>query len=192
MTSFQSPFLLPTALLLVASCAIAAPVTVGEDPISEGILPALCEEFSREPGFDPATPIELVAQTRPLFNTFLLRVLHPGGEIAPEIADLDDQRDAQLRVDFQPHALGPVGPVSGCKFKLVEQCSNAVDSEAGLCLELSNLLADPLSRGAEEAGHFARLRLTNRENGTWYWVELSGTRAKEVSTSVFRLQVSDN
>ncbi len=192
MTSSLRALILPVTLLATSGCAWAMPGPEEGKQIPESVFSVLCDTFSKEPGFDSSASLAVLSETRPIVSTFSLRVLHKSGKLTPAEADQDDHRDEGLRGEFQPRGIKTVGPPGKCKWVLVEQCATSEAAKAVPCLELSNATEDPFAEGPNRTGVFARLRLSDRGSGAWYWVALRGNGPEAVASGASRLEISDD
>jgi hypothetical protein len=153
----------------------------------------LCRAFAEEPGFDAAAPIVVPKQTRPIYQSLALRLVHQPAAVTLRQAESDERRDASLRESFEAMRLSVPAEGGKCRWERPgsEEAPAAEGSE--LMLELSNVTEDPFaSSGEPRWGVFARLSLGGRPGASWYWVALQargggGWMAREA----IRLDVSD-
>ncbi len=185
-------FLALTGLAVWASTgAFAAwqpPELVG---VPDVVFSALCETFSRVEGFDDQVPTVVLAATRPLYQTFALRVLHNAGKLTPDELQKDEDRDQELRRSFRAQPVHLPQPGSACRWSSSNKTAAEYFGTSTLVLELSNPVEDPFAEGFEpRLGLFARYSIGGQA-ATWYWIALEPSGVDWRVAVVFELDIVD-
>lgn len=183
------------ATLLVAALAScrSLPLPSGSPgPLPASIFPSLCDAFIQNEGYDSSTSTLVLRKTRPIFNTFALRLLHEVGDMTPAEAEGDDQRDALLRARFVPRPVPLPERTGACHWSSPTGSDDEALGSDQLLLELSNIVEDPFLGDRERSyGIFARLALGFQSGGSWYWIALERSGSTWNVSKVSGLQISD-
>lgn len=186
----------PLFFLVVAlgggSCPSARPEDQPANRVPPAVIfPVLCEEFFEET--DPTTTsIVVLSETRPIFETFALRVLHGAGELTPAEAEQDDERDERLKDSFQPNRVRVPKSAQECNWLSPKRPDSEYFGTDQLMLELSNVVEDPFApSGGSRFGVFARLSIGGRFGAGWYWVALNGVPGSWETAAAARLPIND-
>lgn len=156
------------------------------------VFPALCATFIAEEGFDDSTVAYVVQETRPVFETFALRVLREAGALPPAEAEQDDALDAALKANFNPSpvALPPEG--GPCRWRATDRPTSEYLGSDFLVLELSGILEDPFAPvEGPYYGLFAKLSIGGASGASWYWVALARAGSSWEVVAVSRLDINE-
>jgi hypothetical protein len=181
-------------LMLSSGCASGALVKTAPSAIvSKIILPALCEEFFQNEAYDSRTTTVVLRETRPIYRTFALRVLHGSGPLTPAEFRLDDTRDDALRSLFEASAVDLPSGEQRCRWRAATKSSRDDSDLRALTLELSNITEDPFVEGtAGRFGVFARLSIGGEPGASWFWVALERLAESWTVDTISPLEISDD
>jgi hypothetical protein len=184
--------LLTLSLLLVDGCSAAMRHMDSMGTLPGAIFPALCQVFIEEEGYDSATSTVVLRNTRPIFNTFALRILHQAGALTPSEAEEDEARDDALQMSFHETEVSRPSPGGRCRWTVPNRPDEEYFGTRTLILELSNVTEDPFARATDSGvGVFARLSFGGASGASWYWVALERTGEAYRVSGVFTLEISD-
>lgn len=156
------------------------------------IFPALCAVFLEEEGYDSSTATIVLSETRPIFRTFALRVLHDAGAMTPAEAEQDDARDEELEAQFRAMRVEVPAQGGSCRWLLAERTDEEYFGTDELMLELSNVVEDPFASAADSRlGVFVRLSIGGASGASWYWVPLKRAGDSWRVAAVSKLEISD-
>lgn len=159
--------------------------------LPDSVFSSLCTAFVQEEGYDSSTSTLVLRKTRPIFNTFALRLLHGEGKLTPVEAEIDDERDILLRARFVPAPVHLPQKTGQCSWAHPTGTDEEALASSQLLLELSNIVEDPFARSSESThGIFARLSL-GYQSGSWYWIALDRHGDTWNVSKVSGLEVSD-
>lgn len=159
--------------------------------VPDAVFSALCETFTRVEGFDDAVPTVVLPATKPLYQTFALRVLHNAGKLTPDELQLDENRDQELRRSFRAQPVPVPQPGSACRWSSSNQAAAEYFGTRTLILELSNPVEDPFADGLEpRVGLFARHSIGGQA-AAWYWIALEPSGVGWRVAGVFELDIAD-
>lgn len=137
-------------------------------------------------------PIVVHEKTRPIFNTFALRVFHGKGPLTPDEADSDHKHDTRLKSTFQPTAVMIPLPPRRCTWALPAHPATQYVGADEIVLELSNVIEDPFAQKAcHSRGVFARVSLGERQGASWFWISLEGEPGSWSEATVHLLPIFD-
>lgn len=175
-----------------AGCAgLGRTATAASGAVPAGVFSALCEVFATEEGFDATVPTTVLRWTRPIYQTFALRVLHGAGALTPAEAQVDDAHDAALRQRFKPSRVA-LPSTNVCLWTAATRSDQSYFGGNDLVLELSDPVDNPFSTGpADRRGLFARSSLGGSAGATWYWVTLEPEGGEWSVSGVHLLELSD-
>jgi hypothetical protein len=167
--------------------------SAGVDPqppaVPSSVFTALCEQFATEKGFTSDVRTLVLSRTRPIFNTFAVRLAHARASGSPAQAADDDVTDAVLRDRFTPTGIALPFAKDDCNWRLVEGPIDRFVNTRELILELSNpVVYTAVPEKIESRGVFARHSLGGAAGASWYWIALDGERVIQVVP----LDVSDD
>lgn len=157
------------------------------EPPPAAVFPALCQAFLEHEGFDASTSTVVLRETRPIFETFALRLLRGEEGLTPAVAMSDDERDASLRTGFLPRPVPLPEAVGPCRWSHPATTDDEALGSSELILALSNVVEDPFGH----PGVFARLSLGFQDGGSWYWVSLDRSAGDWKVDEIHLLDISD-
>lgn len=176
----------------IISCRAITPAVMNPtERIPSGLFDALCESFVQA-GHEPSATTLVLSETRPIFQTFALRILRNAGKMTPAEAEQDDARDRTLEERFRPTKIEVPGRDTGCAWDLADRPNAEYFGADRLMLELSNVVEDPFAtRDEPRFGVFARLSIGGASGASWYWIDLKPRGESWQVTSVAELAISD-
>lgn len=178
-------------VVLVSACTglgITTPPPV--PPVPGTVFSTLCTAFAREEGFDPAIPTIVLRKTRPIHETFGLRLLFKGSSPVPAELEEDETRDARLKAAFRPSPIVPT-QTPPCQWKLASRPDAEYLGAPSLLLELSNPVANPFAvHDLQRWGIFAK-HSYGGAGSVWYWVTLERRGTAWVAAGIDRLDISE-
>lgn len=184
--------------LLVTTLVSCHPLALPVDhsrPLPTLIFPSLCQAFIQDEGYDSSTSTLVLRETRPIFNTFALRLLYGVGNMTPSEVESDDKRDTLLRDQFAPRTVLLPQTTGQCHWSYPTGTDEEAFGSTQLILELSNIVEDPFTDPRTspygQYGIFARLSLGYQSGGSWYWISLDRSGNTWRVSKVSRLDVSD-
>lgn len=185
------------AILVCQFAACAHATSTGKPPklVVEHLLPTLCEAFLKAGEGGGNTTIVVLQETRPVFQTFGLRVLRDFKPLDPAAAVTDERRDAELEQAFEPSwfETNPRASI-GCRWALTGKPFAALKGTNEVVLELSGIVPDPFysaSEGPTNFGLFGRLTLGGR-HPSWFWIDVKTDTRGWLATSASELSISDD
>lgn len=162
------------------------------ETVPRSVFEALCDKFHDVEGYDEEVETIVLPETRPIFQTFLLRVIHGAGELTPEEAEADDSRDAKLRANFEPSAIHLPEAAGRCRWNIWPKGKELSYGKHELILELSNPVRDPHADPSEaQLGVFARHSLGGGQAAGWYWIALEPDNGDWRVSKVYDLPIDD-
>jgi len=180
------------AFAFAQGCSAAAVEERSPVGVPSAVFQALCTAFVEAEEFDSSTTTVVLNETRAVFETFALRVLHEAGELTPAESEQDLARDQDLKASFLsarvdlPEAGGP------CRWRLADRPAQEYFGTRALILELSNVLEDPFAPvDGPRHGLFARLSIGGASGASWYWVALKKVGTLWEVAAVSHLEISD-
>ena len=157
------------------------------------VLEELCAHLLAErKDFEATMPIVVHEETRPIFNTFALRVLRNKGPLTPAEADSDHRHDTRLKSTFQPTPVTIPPPPRRCTWALPADPVTQYVGADEIVLELSNIVEDPIvQEECHGRGVFARISLGERQGASWFWISLKGEPGSWTEATVHLLPFFD-
>lgn len=172
-----------------SAATVEAPSSVGAPGV---VFPALCTAFVEKEDFDSSTTTVVLNETRAVFETFALRVLHEAGELTPAESEQDLARDEALKARFLPARVELPEGNGPCRWRLADRPATEYFGTKALLLELSNVVEDPFAPvDSPRYGLFARLSIGGASGASWYWVALKQVGASWDVVTVSHLEISD-
>lgn len=180
-----------TSFLLIQGCSTTLAQKPASRELPPALFPALCAFFIENEDFDPSTVTTVVDETRPIYETFALRVLHGTGPLTPAESKEDSTRDEALRSRFSASQVELPKDSGSCQWRLSTPTIAARSDTNTLLLQLSNVVEDPFAQtGDFRHGVFARLALQGNP-GSWFWIPLQKTGNAWEIGAISRLDISD-
>lgn len=189
------PFPCLLRIVLFVSLPLACGTTARGKPctVPGVVFPAICAAFAEEEGFDSSTTMVVLSETRPVFETFALRVLHGAGELTPAEGAEDLALDEALKARFRPTRVELPADSGPCSWRLADRPAKEYFGTTKLILELSNVGEDPFATAdAARYGLFARLSIGGASGVSWYWVALRQAGESWPAATVSKLEISDD
>lgn len=186
----------PSVVVLVAclifGCSSLPPATSFDAGVPTVIFSALCEAFFNYEDYDASTPTVVLRVTRPLYQTFALRILHEVDAMTPAEAERDYARDEVLRTLFRETRLEMPENDGRCRWVPPEGRDEDYFGTDAIILELSNITENPFAAEAQPRfGVFARLSSGGAFGASWYWVPLERAGGAWSAPRAYELAISD-
>ena len=180
------------AALLASGCSAIAVDRPSAVRVPGVVFPALCAAFIEQEAFDPSTTTVVLNETRAVYETFALRVLHEAGDLTPAESELDLAHDETLKAHFVPTRIEIPDSAGSCKWRLADRPAQDYLGAKALVLELSNIVEDPFAPGGTPSqGLFARLSIGCSAGASWYWIALKNVDSSWRVLRVVHLDISD-
>lgn len=199
--------------VLAQGCSAATVQAASPVGVPSVVFPALCtaiieeerlySSFVEEDGFERSLFVEedgaafsmttvVLNETRAVFNTFALRVLHKAGELTPAESEQDLARDLALEAHFLPARIELPEEGGPCRWRLADRPAREYFGTEVRLLELSNVVEDPFAPvGSPRYGLFARESIAGLWAASWYWVALKQVGELWDVATVSRLEIDE-